>query len=193
MILSRAIFAKRSASAWRRLSAPKSNVGWRRCSRFPLCRLAALRAASRFSSLMRWAICRLGEAARQVAALDRADRAALSRNGVRFGSETVYLEPLLRPEAVRFRALLWAIKFGRPPPALPGARRLAKAIETDPSLPPHFMPRSAFSSPMGWRFAPTGSSALLRQPASFRGLARSQRTTGSRPSPVSRPPHFGGC
>ena len=79
-----------------------------------------------------------GEVVRQVAALDRADRAALSRNGVRFGTETVYLEPLLRPDAVRFRALLWAVRFGRTPPALPGTRRLAKAIETDPSLPLSF-------------------------------------------------------
>jgi ATP-dependent RNA helicase SUPV3L1/SUV3 len=79
-----------------------------------------------------------GEVGRQVAALDRADRTALSRNGVRFGTETVYLEPLLRPDAVRFRALLWAVRFGRPPPALPGTRRLAKAIETDPSLPLSF-------------------------------------------------------
>jgi ATP-dependent RNA helicase SUPV3L1/SUV3 len=80
----------------------------------------------------------VGEEARQVAALNRADRTALSRNGVRFGTETVYLEPLLRPEAVRFRALLWAVRFGRTPPALPGTRRLAKAIETDPSLPLSF-------------------------------------------------------
>ena len=79
-----------------------------------------------------------GEVVRQVAALDRADRAALSRNGVRFGTETVYLERLLRPDAVRFRALLWAVRFGRTPPALPGTRRLAKAIETDPSLPLSF-------------------------------------------------------
>ena len=79
-----------------------------------------------------------GEVVRQVAALDGADRAALSRNGVRFGTETVYLEPLLRPDAVRFRALLWAVRFGRTPPALPGTRRLAKAIETDPSLPLSF-------------------------------------------------------
>ena len=79
-----------------------------------------------------------GEVVRQVAALDGADRAALSRNGVRFGTETVYLEPLLRPEVVRFRALLWAVRFGRTPPALPGTRGLAKAIETDPSLPLSF-------------------------------------------------------
>jgi ATP-dependent RNA helicase SUPV3L1/SUV3 len=79
-----------------------------------------------------------GEVARQVAALDPADRAALSRHGVRFGTETVYVEPLLRPETLRFRALLWAVRNGRGAPALPSTRRLAKAIETDPGLPASF-------------------------------------------------------
>jgi ATP-dependent RNA helicase SUPV3L1/SUV3 len=78
------------------------------------------------------------EVTRQVAAVDRADRAALSRQGVRFGTETIYVEPLLRPEALRFRALLWSIRNGRAVPSLPATRRLAKAIETDPALPASF-------------------------------------------------------
>ncbi len=78
------------------------------------------------------------KAAREIAALARADRAALVRNGVRFGVEAVYVDGLLRPEALRFRALLWAVRQGREPPALPGARRLAKAIDIDPSLPQSF-------------------------------------------------------
>ena len=90
-----------------------------------------------------------GEVVRQVAALDRADRAALSRNGVRFGTETVYLERLLRPDAVRFRALLWVVRFGRTPPALPGTRRLAKAIEIDPSLPLSFYATLGFFAANG--------------------------------------------
>jgi ATP-dependent RNA helicase SUPV3L1/SUV3 len=79
-----------------------------------------------------------GEGAHQVAALDPADRAALGRHGVRFGTEMVYVEPLLRPEALRFRARLWAVRHGRETPPLPSARRLAKAIETDPALPVSF-------------------------------------------------------
>jgi ATP-dependent RNA helicase SUPV3L1/SUV3 len=79
-----------------------------------------------------------GAATREVAALDRADRAAMSRQGVRFGTEMIYVEPLLRPEAVRFRALLWAVRHGRAIPPLPGARRLGKAIVTDPALPASF-------------------------------------------------------
>ena len=77
-------------------------------------------------------------AARVVTALDRADRAAMSRHGVRFGTEMIYVEPLLRPEALRFRALLWAVRHGRAIPPVPGARRLGKAIATDPALPASF-------------------------------------------------------
>ncbi len=74
------------------------------------------------------------EVASQITALAPADRAALSRHGVRFGIETVYVEPLLRPEALRFRALLWAVRHGCAVPTLPPARRLAKAIDVDPAF-----------------------------------------------------------
>ncbi len=76
------------------------------------------------------------QVAAQVAALDRADRAELGRHGVRFGTHTVYFEPLLRPEALRFRALLWAVRNSRPVPPLPPARRLGRPIEVDPAAPP---------------------------------------------------------
>jgi ATP-dependent RNA helicase SUPV3L1/SUV3 len=78
------------------------------------------------------------EVASQVAALAPADRAALSRQGVRFGIKTIYFESLQRPEALRFRALLWAVRHGRGVPALPPTRRLAKTVETDPALPLSF-------------------------------------------------------
>jgi ATP-dependent RNA helicase SUPV3L1/SUV3 len=78
------------------------------------------------------------DAADQVAALAPPDRKALSRLGVRFGTESVYFEPLLRTNTIRFRALLWAIRQGRLAPRLPSARRLAKPIEIDPGLPPSF-------------------------------------------------------
>ncbi len=78
------------------------------------------------------------DVARQAATLDRADRTALSRQGVRFGTETFFVEPLLRPEAVRFRGLLWAVWHGREMPQLPPARRIAKAIDIDPAVPPSF-------------------------------------------------------
>jgi ATP-dependent RNA helicase SUPV3L1/SUV3 len=74
----------------------------------------------------------------QITALARPDRAALSRLGVRFGTESVYFEPLLRADTMRFRALLWAVRQGRAPPPVPSARRLAKPIEVDPELPRSF-------------------------------------------------------
>jgi ATP-dependent RNA helicase SUPV3L1/SUV3 len=78
------------------------------------------------------------EVGRQVAALKSSDRKALSRRGVRFGTETIYLEPLFRGEPIRFRALLWAVCQGRGVPPVPPSRRLGKPIEIDPALPPSF-------------------------------------------------------
>ena len=74
----------------------------------------------------------------QVKALDPQDRNALSRHGLRFGVESVYFEPLLRADAMRFRSLLWAVRHNRPVPRLPPNDRLAKVIEVDPALPPSF-------------------------------------------------------
>jgi ATP-dependent RNA helicase SUPV3L1/SUV3 len=80
----------------------------------------------------------VAEVGRQVEALDAPDRAALSRLGLRFGIKSVYFEPLLRTDAMRFRALLWAVRHDRPAPRLPPARHLAKVIEIDPALPTSF-------------------------------------------------------
>jgi ATP-dependent RNA helicase SUPV3L1/SUV3 len=44
--------------------------------------------------------------------LDRQTRRALARVGVRFGTESVYLEPLLGADSACFRALLWAVGGG---------------------------------------------------------------------------------
>ncbi len=78
------------------------------------------------------------EAGDQLRVLDRSARRALARAGVRFGSESIYLEPLLGAESARFRALLWAVRQGRAVPRLPGARALGKAISVDPALPASF-------------------------------------------------------
>ncbi len=78
------------------------------------------------------------EVAAAVAGLAPPDRAALGRIGVRFGTETVFFEPLLRPESVQLRALLWAVRHGAVVPPLPPARRLARPIDIDPALPPSF-------------------------------------------------------
>jgi ATP-dependent RNA helicase SUPV3L1/SUV3 len=78
------------------------------------------------------------EVATSLKALDRPSRRALGRLGVRFGTETIYVEPLLGQEPTRFRALLWAIYHDRAVPALPGARNRGRAVAVDTELPLSF-------------------------------------------------------
>jgi ATP-dependent RNA helicase SUPV3L1/SUV3 len=79
-----------------------------------------------------------GEVCDQLKALEDPDRVALSRLGLRFGTESIYFEPMQRTDAVRFRALLWAVQNGRPGPARLSKRFLAKVTEVDPELPASF-------------------------------------------------------
>ncbi len=61
----------------------------------------------------------------QLAVLSAADRAVLTRAGVRFGAEWLYLHPLVRPAAVALRALLAAVAAELPlPPPVPHPGRL---------------------------------------------------------------------
>src|SRR5262249_15761298 len=69
-----------------------------------------------------------------VPGLEGASRRALGRLGIRFGTESIYVAPFLQVEAMRFRALLWAVRQGRPVPETPTGRR-GKAIAIDPDLP----------------------------------------------------------
>jgi ATP-dependent RNA helicase SUPV3L1/SUV3 len=108
-------------------------------------------------------------AAGQIAGLDPQDRAALARLGVRFGAETVYLEPLLRPDALRLRALLWAIRHRRPIPVLPSARRLCRPVAVDPASPPPFYAALGFAVFGGWALRPD---RLERLAAAARRAAR---------------------
>jgi ATP-dependent RNA helicase SUPV3L1/SUV3 len=78
------------------------------------------------------------DAAGELRALDRASRRTLGRAGVRFGVESLYVEPLLGADSARFRALLWAVRQGRPVPPLPGGRALGRALAVDPALPASF-------------------------------------------------------
>ena len=70
-------------------------------------------------------------AAAQCVALRRSDRKALARLGIRLGTETVYLEGVLRRQAAEFAAVLWAVKQGAPAPTLPGS----VAAPRDPDTP----------------------------------------------------------
>jgi ATP-dependent RNA helicase SUPV3L1/SUV3 len=57
--------------------------------------------------------------------LSQADRKTMARLGVRFGMESLFLPALLKPEAVRWRALLWCLHRGHPPIAAPPPGRVS--------------------------------------------------------------------
>jgi ATP-dependent RNA helicase SUPV3L1/SUV3 len=128
----------------------------------------------------------------QVAALKPAERKALSRLGVRFGTESVYFEPLLRTETMRFQALLWAVRQGRPVPRLPSARRLAKPIEVDPGLPPSFYAAIGFRILEGIALRPdrlerlAAAARRLARPGPFAARAELAAIAGVEPSGLRR-------
>ena len=76
----------------------------------------------------------------QRAALTGGDRQALARLGLRFGTETVYLDALLKPRAAALRGLLWAVWRGEAVPAVP-----ALGAPRDPAIS-----ADAYAA-MGWR------------------------------------------
>lgn len=106
----------------------------------------------------------------QLRALEPPDRAALSRLGLRFGTESVYFEPMQRRDTVRFRALLWAVQHGRPVPPLLSKRHLTKVIEIDPTLPASFYAAIGLRVLSGLALRPD---RLERVAAAARRLARS--------------------
>ena len=115
----------------------------------------------------------------QIAALEPVERKALNRIGVRFGTESIYFEPLLRADTMRFQALLWAVRHGRPVPRLPSARRLAKPIEVDPGLP------SSFYAAIGLRIL----DGLVLRPDRLERLAAAARRL-ARQGPFSAGPEL---
>jgi ATP-dependent RNA helicase SUPV3L1/SUV3 len=104
--------------------------------------------------------------------LDRQTRRALARAGVRFGTESIYLEPLLSAETARFRALLWAVRHGRTAPAVPGGRRPGRTIAVDPDLPASFYVAIGRRVIGGWAFR---ADRLERLAAALRQRARDGR------------------
>ena len=82
--------------------------------------------------------------ANDVKELDQENRRLLRRHGVRFGQRTVYVHPVLRPEATRWRIVLWSLanglsEFPAPPP--PGL----VTIPADPEMPDGYYPLSGYS------------------------------------------------
>ncbi len=123
----------------------------------------------------RSAVSRPRDVAAPLKALDITSRRALGRLGVRFGRETIYVEPLLGIDAVRFRALLWAVRHGRAVPRLPGARSRGKAIAVDPDLPASFYAAIGRRVIAGLALRPD---RLERLAAAARGRARLGRFAG---------------
>ena len=76
--------------------------------------------------------------AQQVAALTPDDRRALSRLGVTVGRLRVFLPALLRPEALRLRARLFAVRQGRPAESGPDG---APSVAVRPAPPAGLLPR----------------------------------------------------
>ena len=105
------------------------------------------------------------EVAAALKSLDRPSRRALARLGVRFGTETIYVEPLLGPDAVRFRALLWAVRHGRPPPAAGRDADPARRSRSIRRSRRRFTPRSGGGSSAVWRCGRTGWSGWRRRRA----------------------------
>jgi ATP-dependent RNA helicase SUPV3L1/SUV3 len=75
------------------------------------------------------------EVATQVAALSESDRKELGRRGVSLGRLAVFFPALLKPEAVRTRALLWAVHRGAGSVPLLGG---APSVRIDPRVPSSF-------------------------------------------------------
>lgn len=71
----------------------------------------------------------------QIAALGPADRKALARLGLRFGTESVFLPSLLKAPALRLRAILWAAARGAVAPPVPVGRMSFTPL---PEVPPEF-------------------------------------------------------
>jgi ATP-dependent RNA helicase SUPV3L1/SUV3 len=61
--------------------------------------------------------------------LSQADRARLSKLGVRFGVRHIYLGAMLHPRAVALRARLWAIRHRTPPLGAPATPCPAFRVE----------------------------------------------------------------
>src|SRR5260370_20557765 len=97
------------------------------------------------------------------------ERSWLGGLGVGLGTESIYFDPLLRADTMRFRALLWAVRKARPVPPLPSARRLAKPLEIDPVLPPSFYSAIGLRVLGGFALRPD---RLERLAAAARRLAR---------------------
>jgi len=105
--------------------------------------------------------------AAQLKALTPAAKKQLGRLGIRFGTDSIYLEPTLRGRAVAMRALLYGVKHRLQPLPPPPAGRFAPF---DPAVPPGFYAACGYRR-LGPRLLRLDQLETLA--ALVRGLARS--------------------
>ncbi|MGB8841154.1 MAG: helicase-related protein, partial [Aliidongia sp.] len=92
-----------------------------------------------------------GQGAQLVVELDPEDRRRLTRAGVRFGTETIYVAGALKPACIAMRALLWSVHAGiGQPPAVPPPGRI--------SMPAAGFGPDAYAQAIGYRI--TGPYAI---------------------------------
>jgi ATP-dependent RNA helicase SUPV3L1/SUV3 len=122
------------------------------------------------------------EVSSQLAALTPADRRELSRRGISLGRLAIFAPILLRPDAVRLRALLWSVhRDAGSVPLLAGA----PSVRIDPRVP------SAFYVACG--YVPAGPRAVRADRAErFAAEARKGNREG-RPVDVAQLATVAGC
>jgi len=120
----------------------KALIARRLAPLFALARVDDLGPAARgvaFQLRERLGVLPIRDVDEQVAAMTRADRAALKRLGVEVGFAHVFAPDLTKPAAVALSGLLWAVHAGLPLPApVPDGGRVSVVV--DPAIPPAFWP-----------------------------------------------------
>ncbi|PYQ46131.1 MAG: disulfide oxidoreductase [Acidobacteria bacterium] len=118
----------------------------------------------------------------QLAALTPADRRELSRRGICLGRLAIFAPVLLRPDAVRLRALLWSVhRDAGSVPLLAGA----PSVRIDPRVP------SAFYAACG--YVPAGPRAVRADRAERFAAEARKRNREGKPVEVAQLATVAGC
>jgi len=118
----------------------------------------------------------------QLAALTPADRRELSRRGISLGRLAIFAPVLLRPDAVRLRALLWSVhRDAGSVPLLAGA----PSVRIDPRVP------AAFYVACG--YVPAGPRAVRADRAERLAAEARKRNREGRPVEVAQLATVAGC
>ncbi len=122
------------------------------------------------------------EVSSQLAALTPADRRELSRRGISLGRLAIFAPVLLRPDAVRLRALLWSVhRDAGSVPLLAGA----PSVRIDPRVP------SAFYVACG--YVPAGPRAVRADRAERLAAEARKRNREGKPVEVAQLAAMAGC